>query len=72
MRTHQGHTATRRKPIVPDSVLWEMLEDQKRTLRAWGVTIPDDQELFESGTALSRKVQLFDYMIREAIESDFV
>ena len=72
MRTHQGHTGIRRRPIVPDAVLREMIEDQKRTLRAWGVTVPDDQEMFGSDAPLSRRVQLFDFMIREAIESDFV
>ena len=72
MKIPRAHTDTRKRSVLPEAVLAEMIEDQKRALRAWGVSIPDDGELFGASTPLSQRVRLFDYMIREAIESEFV
>jgi hypothetical protein len=48
-----------------------MIEDQKRALRAWGVSVPDDRELF-GNAPLAQRARLFDYMIRQAIEAEFL
>ena len=58
--------------MYPASMLREMHEDQRRVLKAWGVTLPDDSEIFNEDTPLSVKVRLFDFMIREAMEAEFV
>lgn len=58
--------------IYPASMLETMHSDQKRVLEAWGIQIPDDEELFEKDTPLSVKVRFFDLMIREAMEAEFV
>lgn len=56
--------------FLPDAMLEEMHADQKRVLAAWGVSIPDDEEMSE--TPLSVRVRLFDFMIQEAMEAQFV
>ena len=56
---------------LPESMLRTMHEDQIRVLKAWGVCM-DDDGLFSEDTPMSVKVRFCDFMIREAMDAEFV